>query len=648
MNEALIIVAIALHALSGVPGLFYPRHEEKGQAIATRLAILGSFCGLAGSLGSLAVPAAPGSVMRIDGLAVFFLVPVFLVPALGQIYGLEYWAQLEHQRNGRKLRLFYGLVTAALAGVAIAAHAVFFLVSWEVMALSAFFLVTTEDEDRAVRSAGWVYLVTTHLSTLCLFALFALLKAETGSCVLGPLAPGIASPGLVTAVFVLAVIAFGCKAGVVPLHIWLPGAHAMTPSHVSALMSGVLIKIGIYGLLRITSWLPDPPIWWGGLLLGLGGVSGVLGVVMALGQHDLKRLLAYHSIENIGIIVMGIGLALVGRSLGCVDWVVLGLAGALLHVWNHGLFKALLFFSAGSAIHAAHTRDMDHMGGLARSMPFTSLCFAVGAVAICGLPPLNGFVSEWLVYLASFRSLGIGQSVAWPVGAFAAPVLALIGALALACFVKAFGTVFLGTPRAGHPVAAPEAGWRMRGPMLVLGACCVFIGVLPLVVAPVVDIGIRAWAHSPGSALPPVASLAPLGWVSAGALVLAGLVALAGRGLARRLAAAPLRSAGTWDCGYARSLPRAQYTASSYAQILGGLFTWIQRPRCRRLVVESVFASRQRFRSVVPDLVLDGVLRPAFRLGARALSSLRIIQAGNIHAYLFYIVIFLIALLLWR
>ena len=648
MNEWLIILGIALHAISGVPGLFYPGHDCRGQQISVRLAVAGSVTGMAGALWSLwSVPAA-GAVLRVDGLAVIFLLPVFLVPALGSIYGLEYWSQTAHPHNGRKLRLFYGLVTAALAAVAVAANTILFLISWEVMALSAFFLVTTEDEDRAVREAGWLYLVTTHLSTLCLFALFALMRVATGSYALGPLPASLAGTGTVTALFVLAVLAFGCKAGLMPMHIWLPSAHAMTPSHVSALMSGVLIKIGIYGLIRITSWLPDPPVWWGGLLLVLGGVSGVLGVVMALGQHDLKRLLAYHSIENIGIIVMGVGLALVGRSLNCVEWVVLGMAGALLHVWNHGLFKALLFLSAGAVIHGTHSRDMDHMGGLARVMPFTALFFAVGAIAICGLPPLNGFVSELLIYLGAFRSMGIGQAMSWSGAAFVAPVLALIGALALACFVKAFGAVFLGTARSRHCEHAHEVGRTMRGPMLVLTLLCLFIGLAPMAVAPVLDQGISAWFPAGTATVPGLATLAPLGWVSLGSLTLVVLLGLAGLGWARRISHGGAASGVTWDCGYAAPSARMQYTASSFAQILGGLFAWIQRPRVSRPGVEAVFLGRTSFKSHVPDIMLDVILKPAFRLGAKALASLRFIQAGNIHAYLFYIVMFLMALLLWR
>src|SRR5262249_21310514 len=259
------------------------------------------------------------------------------------------------------------------------------------------------------------------------------LRAVSGSFALNPLDPDHLSPGLTTAIFVLALIGFGLKAGIMPLHVWLPSAHANAPSHVSAIMSGVLIKMGIYGLVRVTSLLPTPPLEWGTGVLGLGVVSGVLGVAYAIGQHDLKRLLAYHSIENIGIIVMGLGVALIGRSLGRADWVLLGLAGSLLHVWNHALFKSLLFLSAGSVIHSVHTPEIDHLGGLAKTIPGTALYFLIGAVAICGLPPLNGFISEFLVYLGLLGTLDGSRGPTFVGAAFAATALALIGALALAC-----------------------------------------------------------------------------------------------------------------------------------------------------------------------------------------------------------------------
>src|SRR5262249_16708559 len=283
----------------------------------------------------------------------------------------------------------------------IARNAVLFLAGWEIMALAAFVLVSTEDDKPAAREVGYVYLVATRFGTLAIFAMFALLAAGGGTLDFDGWPRALASP-VGDAIFVLGLVGFGLKAGVMPLHVWLPGAHATAPSHVAALMSGVLIKMGIYGLVRLTSLCAQPPAWWGHTLLALGVLSAVLGVGFALGQHDLKRLLAYHSVENIGIICMGLGVAVLGpapgrggpRARGPGELVALGLAGALLHVWNHGLYKGLLFLSAGSVAHTAGTREIDRLGGLWRRMPWTGLAFLVGAVAICGLPPLNGLVSE--------------------------------------------------------------------------------------------------------------------------------------------------------------------------------------------------------------------------------------------------------------
>ena len=461
---------------------------------ALGLSGLGAFwCGYDGPEVGLPwpIPPFPGaqSWVGIDGLSALFLAPIFLIALLGNVYGLTYWKQSEHPTNGRKLGLFFGLMPAGMALLVIARNSLIFLVGWEVMALSAFFLVTTEEHDQKVCAAGFLYLMATHFSTLCLFALFGLLFTWSDSFDLEQLGEDRAGPKEVTALYVLALCGFGIKAGLMPLHVWLPSAHAMAPSHVSAMMSGVLIKMGIYGFVRVSSLLPAPPQEWGMIILGLGAISGVLGVAYAIGQHDIKRLLAYHSIENIGIIIMGVGLAVLGRSMGRPDWIVLGLCGSLLHVWNHALFKSLLFLSAGSVIHATHTREIDHLGGLARTMPQTALCFLIGAVAICGLPPLNGFVSEFLIYLGLFRTLSPDEGSSFATASFAVPALALIGGLALACFVKVFSAVFLGSPRSHHAAHAHEAKLTMVGPMVVLAGCCFVIGLFPALVSPILPRG---------------------------------------------------------------------------------------------------------------------------------------------------------------
>jgi hydrogenase-4 component B len=660
VSERLILLGIVAAGASGVPSLLAGRHSTSGQWLSTALAVLGSGVGLAGVgafwfagdsepvvlpwLLFLDVPFSVG----VDGLSAFFLVPVFLVSLLGNVYGLGYWRQTEHPDNGRKLRLFYGALTAGMALLVIARNSVVFLFGWEIMALSAFFLVTTEDDRQEVRETGWMYLIATHIATLILFGLFALLRRVSGSFAFAPLDEDALTPGTATTIFVLVLVGFGLKAGVMPLHVWLPSSHAIAPSHVSAIMSGVIIKMGIYGIARVSSLVPNPPLEWGGTLLGLGAVTGVLGVAFAIGQHDVKRLLAYHSIENIGIIVMGLGLALIGRSLGRGDWVILGLAGSLLHVWNHALFKALLFLSAGSVIHATHTRDIDRLGGLAKAMPGTAFCFLVGAIAICGLPPLNGFVSEFLIYLGLFGTLGDEEGWSFAAAAFAAPALALIGALAVACFVKVYGAVFLGTGRSEHARHAHESPLAMIAPMGVLAAFCFTIGLAPVLVAPVLGKAVAAWEPGLGDAGARLTALAPLGWIAAMGLLLTAALLVVGVVLWLRLRYSAVEKGVTWGCGYVAPTPRMQYTSSSFAQMLVGFFGWALRPRTRRPTDLPLFPRKTAFHSEVPDPVLDDAVFPAFRFGGWLFSRFRVLQQGSIQTYLLYVFIALIVLLLWR
>jgi hydrogenase-4 component B len=659
MSEQLVLLGIALVAMSGFPGLVLDRHGMVGQWLSVLLAVGGGCIGLAGvavfwaSGDSLPITVAWPLMngvdfqVAIDGLSAFFLCPVFLISLLGSVYGLTYWRQPERPTNGRKLRLFYGLLTAGMGILVIARNSIVFMMGWEAMALAAFFLVDTEDEKPAVRTASWIYLVATHVATLSLFALFALLRVARDTYTFGPIDANAIGPGMSTAIFVLALVGFGLKAGIMPLHVWLPSAHAMAPSHVSAIMSGVLIKMGIYGLVRVTSFFPQPPLEWGGIVLALGAISGVLGVAFAVGQHDLKRLLAYHSIENIGIIVMGIGLALIGRSVGRLEWVILGLGGGLLHVWNHALFKALLFLSAGSVIHRTHTREIDELGGLARPMPYTALAFVIGAVAICGLPPLNGFVSEFLIYIGLFRTLADTASPA-PAAAFAAPALALIGALAVACFVKVFGAVFLGTPRSAHAEHTQESRPTMLVPMAVLAICCAFIGLAPGVVAPVLGRAVAIWAPEVPDAGRRLAALAPLDWVSIMAAALLVALGLVGLLLWWCLRRGRVETGPTWGCGYLAPTPRIQYTSSSFAEMLVGLFAWALRPRAQRPMRLGLFPQKASFHSEVPDTVLDDAVLPTLRGGAWLAQCFRVFQQGSIQAYLLYIFLALFALLLWR
>jgi hydrogenase-4 component B len=390
--------------------------------------------GASGVEARVAVPAPSGPwVFGIDLLSAAFLLVVLITGLANAWYGLRsLGSEREHRPVAAPLALF-AVELAALALVVTTRAVVPFLVAWEVMAVLAYFLVTFEHERADVRRAGLVYLVATHTGTLALLAMFAYWAGAGGGLTFDALAVRAAAlPAGGALVLCLALFGFGLKAGLVPLHFWLPEAHASAPSHVSALMSGVVIKMGIYGLFRVLTLLAAPPAWWGWLVLVLGVASGVLGVLWALAQHDLKRLLAYHSVENIGIILMGLGAGALGITYRVPLVAVLGFAGAILHTLNHALFKSLLFLGAGATVHASGTRALDRLGGLARRLPLSWVAFLVGSAAIVGLPPLNGFVSEWLVYQALLGGGTGGGPIRLTLIGVAG--LALIGGLALACF----------------------------------------------------------------------------------------------------------------------------------------------------------------------------------------------------------------------
>lgn len=649
----LILGASLVTAVSGLPGLLLPRRSAIGQRIAVTLMVLASTTGLIAALcgifrdapSTLSFPGVlPGWFfsLKLDALSGFFLFPIYLLGLLGPVYGQSYWRQADHPRNGRRLSLCYGTLIAGLSLVTLAADGISFLFAWEVMALSAFFLVGTEDHNPEARQASWIYIVATHIGTLALFALFALLRLAVGSFELRRLDPAEAGFGFQSALFLLALLGFGLKAGAMPLHFWLPPAHAAAPSHVSAILSGVVLKIGIYGLVRTMMLLSHSSIAWGVLVLLAGIISAVLGVVFALGQHDLKRLLAYHSIENIGIILIGLGVAMIGTATQRVEWIVLGLGGGLLHVWNHSLFKSLLFLSAGAVVHAAHTREIDHLGGLAHRMPWTALMFAAGAVAICGLPPMNGFVSELLMYLGLFRTAADKQT-GFAALALAAPILAMVGALALACFVKAYGAVFLGTARTATAAKAHEPPLGMLAPMALLALICAAIGMFPILVFPLLDRVILLW---PGATAPRLGHVAPqmLVTVLSISLVLSA-IAIAWI-LKRQSRRQTVRRTVTWDCGYVAPRSSIQYTASSFAAGLVALFGWVLRPHVHYSVERRLFAGRSSFGTHVSDLVLDGWMVPAWSRVKLQLASLRVLQQGRVQRYLLYILLALFGLLL--
>ena len=638
---SLYLAALLCAALSGFPGLFLPRQGRRASALLMGLSAL---LALAASGWALLVPAqrvlllpAPWGSLNLDATAAFFLVPVALLFGSSALYGAGYWD--DHHEDAGRLRVFFGILGASLIWLVAAAHPYSFLIGWEVMALSAFLLVMTEDREAETRKAAWIYLAATHTSTLALFGVFALLSNTWGGGGFTTLPRGFAATGAGTVVFCLSLVSFGMKAGVFPLHFWLPSAHAAAPSHVSAVMSGALIKMGVLGLVRLLSWTPDPPLAWGTTLVVLGALSGILGVVLALGQHDLKRLLAYHSIENIGIILLGLGLGTIGKTTGQPALQVLGFGAALFHVLNHALFKGLLFFAAGSVAKAAGSRDIERMGGLARTMPRTAAAFLLGSWAICGLPPLNGFASEWLLYLGAFRGLGLTPWMS-SLGILAA--LALIGALALACFAKAYGAVFLGEPRTDPAASARESGVAMTGAMAILGGGCVVLGLAPALMARPLD---RVLAElGGGTALPRLAATAALVPLSALALLVAVLAFLLWRWVGRTPGPQPVP---TWDCGYAAPTPRMQYTASSFADGILGWCSWLLLPNVRAARIRGFFPAGSSFHSQLPDLILDRGLDPGLQGAARILGALRFLQAGHLSVYLLYVLLTLLTLLVW-
>ncbi|HUX38817.1 MAG TPA: proton-conducting transporter membrane subunit [Rectinemataceae bacterium] len=658
----LVLAGAALAAASGLPSLFLDRASRVGQGVALAAMLLSSALGIAGAAEGIfsaasgqVFPGADGAslpwlvlgtaTVRLDPLSAFFLFPLFLVGGLGALYASSYRDTARRPRSARRQLVFWGFLVAGMALLLVAADAAAFILGWELMALSAFFLVTLDDDGDETRKAGFVYLAAAHAGTLVLFAFFALWRHATGSFAFLPPAPGLLDPLSRNLLFLLALVAFGLKAGMMPLHFWLPGAHANAPSHVSAILSGVVLKMGIYGLMRFAFLLGPAPPLWGQALLVLGGASSLLGVAFAIAQHDLKRLLAYHSVENIGIILMGLGLALTGVSRGRGLVAVLGMAAALLHVWNHAIFKTLLFFGAGSVVERTGTRMIDRLGGLSRLMPWTAALFLVGAIAISGIPPFNGFMSEFILYFGAFTGARYGGSPDAS-ALLVVPILAATGALALACFVKVYGIAFLGQPRSERRPALRESPPMMIVPMAALAALCLLIGVAPWTFAPVLDAVIATLPLGTGVGRSGILSVAPLSMIGSWGLALSavvGIFVLASLGLAARRRAKT--RVGTWDCGYAAPSPRMQYGASSFGRPIGSLFGWVLRPSVHAPEIEGAFPADSRMESHVDEVSLDRVVLPLTRSVARRAGWMRRFQQGFTQHYLLYILLTVLVLL---
>ena len=597
-----------------------------------------------------------------DALAGFFNLTLAILAGAVSLYSFGYLEEFEGKMNIGLFGFLFNILLLSLMIAFTAANAFLFLIAWEVMALVAYGLVTFYHEDPETRRAGLLYIVMAHIDAACLLLGFALLMHISGSADFASFhaVAGQLSSGQQAVVFVLFFLGFGIKAGVIPFHIWLPAAHPVAPSSVSALLSGIVIKAGIYGMARIfLDGLGVLPSWAGLLVLIVGVASAVLGVLYALMEHDLKRLLAYHSIENIGIILIGLGAALVFRVAGHPQLAGLALVAALFHTLNHAIFKCLLFLGAGSVLHSTGTRNMEEMGGLIRRMPTTAFCFLIGAVAISGLPPLNGFVSEWLTYqslLAGFGATGGLTRILFPL---AGSMLALTGALAAACFVKAFAITFLALPRSAESRNAHEATRSMLAGMGWLAMACVALGLGATWFLPVFNaLTEQLLGHSIGSNL-----LTAHGWVLSAGTPRGGTVSTSSIAIsllflfipallavsiaARRFA--PTRGPA-WDCGLPGLSEDNEYTATAFSKALRMIFSVLYQPRREIQAVFDVspyFPKAIRFESEVEPTFEKRLYVPLKDLLLRFATRMRAIQAGSIHAYLAYIFVTLVLLLLF-
>ena len=657
-----LICAILIFLLSAVAALLLAKSPSRSTLAGVGGAVAGCVAGLIPAI-SIALGGGKESLrlpwnipfgtffVEIDPLSAFFLIPTFILCGAAAIYGGGYLKSYAGRKSLGASWFFFNILIASMAFVLISRNGMLFLVAWEVMTLASFFLVTFENEKRSVREAGWIYLISTHMGTAFLLVLFILMGHSSGSMDFDSFSmPGALAHASASVLFLLSIIGFGTKAGFMPFHVWLPEAHPAAPSHVSAVMSGAMIKTGIYGILRILTFLGMPLSWWGWLLIGIGLFSGFLGVLLALAQQDLKRLLAYSSVENVGIMTLGLGLGLIGLSHGLPAITVLGFAGALLHVVNHAFFKGLLFLGAGSVLHGTGTLEISRLGGLLKRMPLTGTLFLIGAAAISGLPPLNGFVSEFLIYLGAFEGATSGNFITALPGLLLVAGLALIGALAAALFAKAGGIAFLGEPRSESARHCHEADLKMTLPMCFLAACCVLVGLfspwLVGMMGPVLGVISHADMNSIHGSLVLVSR--PLENVTLAAICLAGFAVILASARRRLLKNRTVTQAGTWDCGYLRPTASMQYTGASFVQPFMEFFRLLVPTRIRAEKPEGLFPRNASFAVETPDTFRQNFYQPVISGITTGLEKLKWLQHGRIQLYILYIVVTLLVLFIWK
>ena len=667
----LSFVGMALCFIAGaLCGLIFIKDQKHSHATCSLFAVFGCLLGIWGGLEGIltqkTVTASFPSTLpyfkayiHIDSLASFFILIICTIGILCSIYGYRYMQHYQKTYNLGVFGFFYNLFIFSMILVVTSYNGLYFLFVWELMSLFASFLIVFEHKNTDTIRAGILYFVMTHIASSIIAIAFFILYQTTGSFDFDSISQQANLIPLLfkNIVFICMLIGFGTKAGIIPFHIWLPRAHSAAPSHISALMSGVIIKMGIFMIIRVFfDLLPEPALWWGMSVLIIGAGSSVLGVLYALAEHDIKRLLAYHSIENIGIILLGLGSGLVFKSLGLPTLASIALVGALFHTMNHAIFKSLLFLSAGSVIEKTHTRNIEEYGGLIKKMPVTTLCFLIGALAISGFPPLNGFASEWITYQSLLHGVlqqSMGIKSVFIIGISS---LAATGGLAAACFVKVFGITFLARPRSVESQKASESSATMTSAMGILAILCVLLGLTsPLVVNQLKlianSLGPNTYTQTTGVLQTNLQSSINLPGVFLGLIVALTFVYIAVYLVSRRQ---KVVTGITWSCGFNSMSPRGEITATGFARSLILIFRGIFQPS-KQSTVEYVDANTHNPYVTKSKKVMLSTLnmyetylyRPLDRALKHISEKTKIVQSGNINGYLLYIFITLISLLLW-
>ena len=647
-----LFVSIAMIIAGGVAGLLLYRQFTLMKLVAIATTSAGCGIGLFFTLPNLLSGAAHAVTynwmhifslaFRVDSVSLFFLLPIFIVPPLALLYSFHYLENADKKVRVGINYFFFGILVASMALVVMAANMITFLLAWELMSLSSFFLVMYDYEVDSNRKAGYLYFIFAQGGAMLLFAAFALIYSHTANFDFTSFATIPDQAKL--SVFILAFLGFGSKAGIFPLHIWLPKAHPAAPSHVSAIMSGVMIKMGIYGILRMYLLLDTPTPLIGQIVLVTGMVTGILGVVYALAKQDIKQLLAYSSVENIGIILIGLGIGMVGVSEQNQAMVFFGFAGAFMHVFNHSIFKSLLFMGAGAVLHKTGTKNIEELGGLMKRMPFTGRTFLIGSVAISGLPPFSGFIGEFLIYYGAFQGLS-SQKLPFVLIVLSIVSLAVIGGLATACFTKVVGLAFLGEPRSEKAANAKECGMSMGLVMGVMALACLAIGVLP---EPFVNLAFQGIGDIPATAgFNTDSFITIIHHISKTAAIFIAIFLLVS--LLRKMlyAKKEIRSGGTWGCGFTQPTVRMQYTGASYADEMVSFFKPFVPVRTLYSGIKKIFPGQTTWSIEVTDIAESNYQRYLTTPLLGFVNKLKWIQHGNIQLYIGYIIVAIVVLLLF-